>query len=149
MINPRRNWSIALPASYLARAKSFAEAARILNEHHKNDFTPYLLCCGQATEVALKGLLLLGGASESAFSKDPAHCLTRAWRRAAEQGAQITADPPQWCELLDVVHTKPFDSRYPRANVLLGIPAPDVMLTGIDQLIGILQVKLGVKRNAV
>jgi hypothetical protein len=144
MANPKKKWVVAPPTSYLARARSFAEAARILNAQQKNDFTPYLLCCGQATEVALKGLLLLAGASESTFSKDPGHGLVRAWRSAAMRGAPLAADPPQWCELLDVVHTKPFDSRYPRANVLMGLPAADVMLNGIDQLIAILQVKLDV-----
>jgi len=138
------SWTIAPPISYLARARSFAQAARILNEHQANDFTPYLLCCGQATELALKGLLLAGGVSESTFSTNPGHRLVHAWRSAVTQGAHIPPDPPQWCELLDVVHTKPFDSRYPRANVLLGLPAPSVMLEGIDQLISVLEATLGV-----
>ena len=140
-----KNWHLAPPVSYFGRASSFAEAARILDEHQKRDFTPYLFCCGQATELALKGFLLLGGASEASFPSDPGHDLARAWRSAAQGGAPLAPDPPQWCQLLSVAHARPFDSRYPRANVLMGLPSPSVMLTGIDELVAALRVALGIR----
>ena len=138
----RRGWKYAPPNGYLARAKSFAAAAAILNTHHTTDFTPYLFCCGQATELALKGLLLLNGVDEDTFKRRPGHNLAIAWRRAVKLGAPLGADPPQWCDLLNATHDAPFDSRYPRANVLMGLPAPQVVLDGINDLIDTLGAEL-------
>ncbi len=142
-----KTWDISPPHGYVARAKSFATAARLLHKHQKSDFTPYLVCVGHATEVALKGLLVLKGVKEKTLPKNPGHDLVKGWLRAFTLGATISPDPPQWCELVNVQHSHPYDARYPRANKLIGLPDPLVTLAGLDQLID--TVEETVKRESV
>ena len=137
-----KTWDISHPHGYVARAKSFATAARILSEHHRSDFTPYLFCIGHATEVALKGFLVLKGVEESTFPRNPGHDLVKGWRLAVALGAPINANPPQWCDLVNVPHSAPYDSRYPRANLLMGLPNPTVALKGIDDLVAVIEAEV-------
>jgi hypothetical protein len=138
----KKSWDISHPQGYVARAKSFATAARLLHEHQKSDFTPYLFCVGHATEVALKGFLMLKGIKEITFPRNPGHDLVKAWRLAVSLGAPIAADPPQWCELINVLHSAPYDARYPRTNLLMGLPDPIVALNGIDGLLGSIETEV-------
>ena len=131
----KKTWKLAPPHGYIARARSFAGAARILNEHQKSDFIPYLFCCGQATEVALKAFLVLKAVDESTFLRNPGHDLIKGWGLAVSHRAPIPSTPPQWCTLINVQHIAPFNSRYPRANNLMGLPDARVALDGIDSLI--------------
>jgi hypothetical protein len=137
-----KTWKVSHPHGYVARARSFAEAARILHCYQKRDFTPYLFCCGQATEVALKGFLVFKAVDESSFPKDPGHDLERAWRLAVSYGAPIDSSPPQWCELINAQHSAPYDSRYPRSNKLMGLPDATLTLNGIDSLINAIETEI-------
>jgi hypothetical protein len=138
----KKTWKVSHPHGYVARARSFAEAARILDHHHKRDFTPYLFCCGQATEVALKGYLVFKAVDESTFSRNPGHDLTKAWKLAVSHGAPIASIPPQWCALINEQHSAPYDSRYPRANKLMGLPNATLTLDGIDSLIDVIEAEV-------
>jgi len=131
----KKTWIVSPPHGYVARARSFAEAARILSHHQATDVMPFLFCCGQATEVALKAFLVLKGVQESTFSNNPGHDLTKAWALAVQHGAPISSTPPQWCTLINAEHSAPYASRYPRANRLMGLPDVTVALNGIDSLI--------------
>lgn len=137
-----KTWNISPPSGYLARAKSFAVAARLLHQHQTSDFTPYLFCVGHATEVALKGFLVLRGINESTFPKNPGHDLVKAWKLALSHGAPIASDPPQWCELVNKQHSAPYDARYPKANLLMGLPDPLVALHGIDGLVASIETEV-------
>ncbi len=138
----KRTWDISHPHGYVARAKIFACAARVLSEHHKTDFTPYLFCLGHATEVALKGFLVLKGVKERTFPRNPGHDLVKGWHQAVALGAPIPPNPPQWCELVNVPHSAPYDARYPRANLLMGLPDRVIALKGIDDLVAALEAEV-------
>jgi len=101
-----------------------------------------LFCCGQATEVALKGYLVLKAVDESTFSRNPGHDLVKAWQLAVRHGAPISSTPPQWCTLINVQHSAPYDSRYPRSNLLMGLPDATLTLDGIDSLINAIEVEM-------
>lgn len=126
--------------SFLESARQFYYGAEKLNESGSNETAvACTFLCGFATECVLKAYLSHFGVTIQTL-KDIGHDLSTLWEKAVGNGLKVVdKTPPAWCAALSQLHNRPFHLRYPMCLNVMNLPAPEEMISGLKDLIDIVE----------
>jgi hypothetical protein len=71
--------------------------------------------------------------------KGLSHDLTSAWTAAAGEGLGISPTVPNWCELLDSIHSYPYIGRYPPVNSGLVSAGFEELYSNLQEIISLVE----------
>lgn len=126
--------------NYLAAARRFFRGAEFLSKGPTELETNCAFLAAQSLECALKSYLSQTGASE-AYLKKPCrrHNLETLWIEASDRGLKVSAQPPNWCVILNQTHDKPYYLRYPIGISGFNTPAVAPMVFELKLLLGLVE----------
>jgi hypothetical protein len=127
--------------NYFAAACYFFLGVKALSKGSSDLAPACASLAAQALECALKAYLSKSGVTQAALKKKPfCHNLEALWADAFSQGLTVSAQPPEWCVILNQTHDKPYYLRYPIGINGFQTPDPAPMVSELKRLLDLIEV---------
>ena len=101
------------------------------------------LLLAHSLELVLKAFLLSINSDEEKLRKKLGHDLVKAWNLSVENGLNIEATVPNWCEILNGAHNVPYHYRYAKINTAIVVPPPAQTIDDLGDVLLKVGKKLG------
>ena len=126
--------------SYCAAARQFVLGVDALSKGDSSLSPACAFLAAQSLECLLKAYLAKSGFPLRQLKQAPLrHNLEALWAVAHERGLGVSAQAPQWCQILNQTHDTPYHLRYPLDINYFQTPAYQPMVSELGSLQKLIQ----------